>query len=52
MKHVQAFQLGKVVNLHTWKGEQFFQGKSKYFAVVLKYSFRGGNVFYAGPNIT
>ena len=39
-----AFQLGTVVHLHTWKGEQFFQGRSKYFAVVLKYSFRGERI--------
>ena len=31
------FQFGAVVHLHAWKGEQFFQGRSKYFAVVLKY---------------
>ena len=29
------------VRLHSCKGEQFFQGRSKYFAVVLKYAFRG-----------
>ena len=38
------------LRLHSSKGEQFFQGRPKYFAVVLKYSFRG-NIFYRGPNL-
>ena len=48
--HKLAFQLGRWLHLHTWKKEKFFQGKSKYFAVVLRYLFRG-NVFYRGSNL-
>ena len=39
-----AFQLGTVVHLHTWKGEQLFQGRYKYFTVVQKYLFQGERI--------
>ena len=47
------FSLVRWVRLHSSKGEQFFKGRSKYFAIVLKYLFQGERILWGSKfNVT